>query len=346
MASPLAEIDWDNLESANLVTAMNLLELAYSERANMPYLVGYSNLGRRGRPDLNTFPWLNNSPLYGKDNWPMIWPKNHGFGNLPTYLSQTKIDNAIGTIVPGNGFYYRDYEQDTAQLFLDHNITEWPVMDIINPTDVKKWYDIITSLKKIGVEYTLQSGVRYIESYAEGIMNYPPTFPQYGEVWYDVTPPKSQLPTDWALLYAGPQSKQLVSHGSPYFDQPLKARISMTSGRYIIINTKGYSRFDNSDYVATGLTGVPESEAYGSYNYTQSGAVDYVHNLGSQSLEIRALDAVTRTALAGNVLERSINVPVLPEPIYAGSDIHFELDTFYGIYENWDVEGGFIYWTP
>ena len=349
MASPLAEIDWDNLGSANLVTAMNLLELAYSERANMPALVSAFRGGRGGWPDINLYPWLNNNPQYGKDDWPMLWASDDfDDRTLNAYLSQTKIDNALGTIVPGSGFSYSNYKQDEAQIFLDHAITAWPTMDIINPIDVKKWYDIITSLKKICVEYHYHSGNNYIESYAEGIMKQPINFPQYGQVWYEggPNPPQSQLPTDWALLFTGPQTKQVVSKLFPYFNQPLNAYIRMTASRYSIYNTKGYSRFSNADYVNTGLIGIPESIAYGSYNFYQNGAVDYVHGLGSQSLEIRQLGAVTRTALAGNILERSLAVPVMPEPTYSGSTIDFSLDTPYAIYENWDIEGGFIYYTP
>ncbi len=346
MASPLAEIDWDNLESANLVTAMNLLELAYSERTNMAYLVTGA-LPRRAKIDL--YPWLNNTPNYGRDDWPMIWSINSDFitSTLSLYLSQTKIDAALGTIVSGSGFRDNHYRLDEAQLFVDHGITEYPEMDIINPTDVKKWYDIITSLKKIKAEGAYHSGRNYIESYAEGIMRNPPVSPTYDQVWYGtIGPPVAQFTTDWALLYAGPQSKQSVSSYNTYFMQPLGAsiRINSTSDKRARI-TKGYSRFDNADYAATGLTGLPESQAYGSYNYYQSGAGTYDPGIGT-AYEIRELGAVTRSQLAGNVLERSIDVPDLNEPTFSSPYIDFTLDTLYSIYENWDVEGGFIYWTP
>ena len=45
--SPLSEINWDDLESQSLVTAMNLLQLAFAERVNMADLLGARGFATR-----------------------------------------------------------------------------------------------------------------------------------------------------------------------------------------------------------------------------------------------------------------------------------------------------------
>ena len=76
--SPLAEIDWDNLEGQSLITAVNLLQLAFSERVNMADLIGPFRFLGNNRRVLNMFPFLDNSPDVGKPTWPVMWGYTKG----------------------------------------------------------------------------------------------------------------------------------------------------------------------------------------------------------------------------------------------------------------------------
>jgi hypothetical protein len=368
--SPLSEINWDNLEGQSLITAMNLLQLAFSERVNVAANLGfYRHFGNSSRV-LRTFPFFDNSPDVGKPNWPAMWGRqvpNLGWDTaLANYLSITKLNNVLGTGILGLGFRYEDVQLDQDTLLTDVGIpltgnraTEYPRMDIINTENIKIWYDMITSLKYIFVDGA-RGGAgsngqsKFLSSYSEGIFKPDgdtefPNNPFVGQyfVSYDGVfgPPFSQLATDWPQIWTGPRTKRLISGSNPSF----KVRYDYQNGSSALVMAMNtYSRFDTSDFDAIGHSGEPQGiRTYGSFNGSPQGAAGqaWMASNGYDRYKIIQLPSATRTVLAGNQVERNIPIPPPTLPSHEPT-IDLSVTTNHGTYELWDAEGGFEFYSP
>ena len=366
-ASPLAEIDWDNLTSGgySLVTALNLLELAFAERMNVPTLTNCASTNT-SLVEVDRFPFQNNSPDYGLPTWPATWgvPINTlgGVGRLlRCYLSETKIAALLG----GTTYSQLAAVFDDATMFSDLGITEYPSLEIVNAVDVKIWYDIITSLKWIYSDYDVANGgntttTNYDSSFMAGIVENPDTDPiVYGDLVGNV-PPVSQFATDEAILFTGPTSKasatSLVTGVDYYRDQ---ASFGGPSGPPINITAtilKGYNRFDITPLVNTGHTGQPQDHrAYGAMNVLGGDVLggsdfsDYAAAYPFNNGEVHQFPTPTRTLVSGNIYEYGVsfaNPPTKPTGVRGSFTANFINAGGLSVFDLWDQEGGFIYYTP
>ncbi len=364
--SPLAEINWDNLEGQHLITAVNLLQLAFAERMNMAQLIGAFRIVN----NLNLYPFLDNSPRIGKKNWPVMWgssvPATNMRAILGNYLSETKLNNVLGTS-PNNGFRELNVRLDQDTLLTDLGVTltgnratEYPRMDIITTENVRFWYDLITSLKYILVDFAhggAGSNInnhRWLSSYAEGIsgdihieffdaitdLRYGPALPNPN--------PLVNLGPDWDGLWDNSvKVKQLIPNSQPAMKIRYES-FGISSQFADVTAIKTYSRFDTSDYDNTGLGGAPiDIRTYGSYGDQETStapATAWAESNGYFEDKIIQLPTAERNVIAGNIVERSIpfDVPSNPNVDFVSKTIL----TNHGTYENWDGEGGFQFYTP
>jgi hypothetical protein len=357
--SPLSEINWDNLEGQSLVTAVNLLQLAFAERVNMASLIGPFRFNGTNRRVLDMFPFFDNSPDVGKPNWPAMWgphvPRTNWNLVLASYLSQTKLNSILGTTFPIISLRDNQFTMDSDTLITDlgrpltGNIsTEYPRMDIINEENVKFWYDAITSLKHIMVDFSeggagSNSSSKFLSSWTEGIYT-----PARSEIFYGFGgpfPPFSQLPTDWSQIWTGPVSKQLVVASSPNWHVSYDY---ISSGAAAVRSMNTYSRFDISDFDLLGHGGEPkEVLSYGGYmlNGTGAEAQSWFSSNGITGNLILQFPNANRTVLAGSIIERNIplSTPSLPNH---DPTIDFNSRSAHWSFEDWDYDGGFEFFTP
>ena len=366
-ASPLAEIDWDNLQNENLITALNLLELAFSERMNIPLLTNCS-MGSSAFVEDDRFPFQNNSPDYGKTGWPAVWGGQifslGGAGRiLRAYLSETKIADLLG------GTTYSRFAPvfDDATMFADLGITEYPSLEVVNATDVKIWYDILTSLKWIYSSFDRDGTVNtettnYDSTHREGLVDETnaqgPAFPYmltYGDFPVG-SAPIGQFPTDEDLLFTGPSAKQSAAITSAYFHQAYQSTgiINNPPTRIQALIAKGYNRFDIADLVATGHTGQPQDfRAYGNMNITSNdfgvstAFADYETAYLYQDSVVAQFPTPTRVNTAGSIYEYEIPFAVPAAMPNAIGDFTADFNNRgCSTFDLWDQEDGFIYYTP
>jgi hypothetical protein len=169
MASPLAEIDWDNLQAADVPIAMRLLMLATQER----YIVGTTEWsGGEGGPYKNEYPlydpFVNSDPKYGRPNDVFANGSNLNVmidAMALGYRDETRLNEyAAGkvlTTTPASAteiVYLRlnspadDPVTYANRLFENAGIpgtdgSQYPDLTSGSPLEVKKWYDIITQFK-------------------------------------------------------------------------------------------------------------------------------------------------------------------------------------------------------
>jgi hypothetical protein len=291
--------------------------------------------------------WGSHVPAFG-------WDKA-----LSMYLSQTKLTSLLGTSYPALGLRNTDFTLDQDTLLTDLGVTltgnratEYPRMDIITTENVKFWYDLITSLKCIFVDSAFggagsDGNPNFLSSYSEGIYD---GAAFTSAVRYDgagspgFSEPFAQLPTDWAQLWAGPVSKALIVNSNPSwyvsYDYQASSRAQVRA-----INT--YSRFDSTDFDASGLTSSPkEVLCYGGYGANaKADGILWAASNGIVIDDVIQFPDATRTVLAGNMIERNIPISAPSLPTHT-PDIDFNLKTAHFTFENWDYSGGFEFYTP
>ncbi len=362
-ASPLAEIDWDNLTDGkqSLVTALNLLEKMFGERMNVPALINCS--GSVGTTFVNRYPFKSNSPDYGLATWPATWgPTIFTLGNIVRgYLSETKIAALLG------GTTYNRFAPvlDDATIFSDNGITAYPSLEIINAVDIKTWYDILSSMKWIYSDYDQGNGgsnttSNYDSSSMEGIVINPDTDPiVYNGIGGN--PPVSQFATDEALLFSGPTSKATataINTGVQYYHDAANFSGLVDSPPTTITSTilKGYNRFGITNLVNAGHTGQPqEFRSYGAMGVSSqdfSGRTtfsDYAASYPFNNGEVYQFGTPTRTNTTGNIYEYEVpfaTPPTKPTGTVGNFSATFINAGGLSIFENWDLENGFEFYTP
>lgn len=345
MPSPLEQIDWDNLAGENVALAYKLVQGLYAERVNIANLRGNSSTIASNITD--KYPFASNSPSFGKVDWPVTWGGAEGatmFRVPLNYVNETKLAAAIGTTGDtGNGFRILDMIWTEAEVFAEHGISDWPDMTIPVAANIKIWYDILTSFKRIVRMYATDTGIVGNSALgdATGILMSDGTEEHYGGAG---EPPMSQLPTDWGALWAGPTtvaggafpSKSLVIEFE-YFDTTETAEVRSFIQAYEI---------DNQDFVDSGFSGSPLStEAYGSFNYDGDTPFDDWASAIYDQDEILQMNDPVITDLGGNVDSYSIphDVPAQPPTT---EDIDGDVISQMAIVEDWDGDGGFEYYTP
>ncbi len=369
--SPLSEINWDDLEGQSLITAVNLLQLAFAERVNMADLLGARGFSPSDRGVLRQFPFADNFPITGKPTWPASWPfykPIRGWDQaLENYLSQTKLSAILNTTHTDiAALRFDDFSQDEDTLLTDLGIpltgnrnTEYPRMDIITTENVKFWYDAITSLKSIFVDQSIGGSgsnfnPKFLSSYSEGIyrpdgsVEFPKNhFIQQYDLYYGTIygPPFAQLPAEWANLWTGREAKQLITGSLPNW----RVKYDYTSAEQPILAAMNtYSRFDTSAFDLLGLSSLPSNiDCYGGY-MGGSNKVDGQAWLATNGIvpdKVIQFPDPSRDILAGNMVERNIPIPAPTLPV-DGPDIDFNTRTTHFSFENWDYDGGFEFYTP
>lgn len=366
--SPLAEIDWDNLTDGkqSLVTALNLLEKMYGERMNVPALT--NSVGNPSVTD--RFPFKSNSPDYGLAGWPAIWGADINFlPNIDSYLSETKIAALLGN----NNYSATQPMMSDSQMKADLGISEYPRMDIISADSVKTWYDILSKLKWIGSTYNQgesNSGSRFVESLRSGIIFNPINEPRVYNNSGNANPqfaPYAQYVTDEALVFNGPNIKEIVSQnvGNPQDPRAFFLQDQFDQGDFEMAATlaKGYSRFDITDLVNTGHIGQPtQHRCYGSMAVLVALSLgepwkDYHDNYIYQDRITYQFPTPTRTLVTGNIYEYEVPfaqpppMPTLTDMQDASFTASFSSKGIQNsggmhIFDLWDAEGGFEFYTP
>ena len=362
-ASPLAEIDWDNLTSGgySLVTALNLLEKMFAERMNVPTLINCASTNT-SLVEIDRFPFLSNSPDYGLLTWPATFgPPISALGGVGRigrcYLSETKIADLLG----GTTYSLFAPVVDDATIFSDHGITEYPALEIISAVEIKKWYDILSSLKWIYSGHSFDnggSGTFYNSGYRSGQIETPTN----GGIFYGALDPNplSQYDTDAALVWTGPTSKSVTNttgSGIGYYRVSYNGTGPVGNATRINAATaKGFNRYDLSTFVASGHAGSPQGfRAYGhmSVNGSTFGGggsgplEDYRDAFEFQNSIVYEFSNPTRTNITGNIFEYEItfNTPPPIPNITGGFSATFNSGGC-STFDLWDQEGGFEFYTP
>jgi len=399
MASPLADVDWDNLSSAELSTAIFLLCKATQERYNIGRLNFTGNyFNNPGDPHLYIFPSEDSTATQFNlnDGDPLEdWSQDVEDlfdGMIRFYVDTEKTDDQIGTTEGGTPDVktYADAADAPGtydnRLFEVTGYTSWPDLSVYAGAEVKKWYDMITTLKVINREYIQVAGSPVNDNYRIWVGEFDKDFTKFFVV-----------DEDGAQYYGGQtegEGGESTGNTTPFTD----------------FKTGNDNLFDNGDYTFTeGVdTGTPPTWyipyklnfgrlAGGNYwNWIRSARLtivgdwtDVESNLGvtgrpidyDESIDkIRgftetfptgedpntgtpaAEDVIYRRSIEsvivnGDEIEIEIDDQITPgtmptniTDIGTSEEIVIEVDIENGargrFYENWDGDGGFIYFTP
>jgi len=178
----------------------------------------------------------------------------------------------------------------------------------------------------------------------------------YGDIVGDM-PPVSQFATDEALLFTGPTAKATANLSAYYQDEAsFSGLVDSPPTRIEATILKGYNRYDITPLVNTGHTGQPQDfRSYGSMfisSVDHSGRTDftdyetaypYVNN------EVHQFPTPTRINTVGNIYEYEVpfaTPATKPTGVVGRFDATFVNAGGLSIFENWDLENGFTYYTP
>jgi len=188
-ASPLAQIDWTNLQSADLPLAIKLLATATQERFNIATvdrdggMRSVVTIGTLSLTDRRRFPYKTNTPLISMNEGDPIFDFTFTVGDLldkmiRLYADIEKWDTA-DTDSEGNADTYTLYgDADDPgtydnRLFEITGYTSYPDLSVYAAVEVKKWYDMLVVLKYIfrqsglrGDDYLIYNGVFDVEAEA------------------------------------------------------------------------------------------------------------------------------------------------------------------------------------
>ena len=274
--SPLAQIDWNNLEGADANTVMNLLQRAFNERL----VVARVNLG----VTVNTsrfFPFPDDNPTNSAfwGNTASLWRwTTWGGVNTPVmddlcrhYADMTYINANINTVIPvlGNFIDEDNINLTPTKVFNYIGITEWPRVRNPNKTALRQWYDILLLFTHVfmvendsGVQD--QVGGDHISYEFSGLYDTGFSTPSDRLYFESGTPDLADLATDWALLYSGPVAKTVYLSGSPINNTYVQAERNSTN--YDMIALRLYTTINNQDLTDTGYTRVPlETKCWGQW---------------------------------------------------------------------------------
>jgi len=364
--SPLAQVDWNNLEGEDAHTVMDLLQRAFNERMVV------SRINRDTDAQITQFyPFPDDNPTNSPD-WGITgtvstwhWTK-HQIGNflaiqrlVQNFADMTFINANINTVVNSIDNTADDLNLSESKVFAYIGITEWP--DVMNPnaTELKQWYDILCLLThvftctskftqgagvsgtKIKTEWSgiMQGGVYYSSIFSGSEVEF-----GGGSPW----PPLSQLATDWPSVYGGPNTRNTTPSNiarSLFFDP----RASLT--QYDVAATRQYLTINNQDLTDTGYTRVPkEVKCWGQWDINVTGDATntgtYLTDEDMVDLKLIEFPAVAERSAAEIAFYANEDAPSLPD---IADDIGFNAARDVRFFDNWnDPTGatGFQYYTP
>ncbi len=340
MATPLSEINWDNLEGHSMVTAINILQKTFSERSNVAQMTVDDG------PD-NQFPFANNTPDFGRAGGPyVVGTISLQDDTLVNFARpQSEIDSQLGQ----NSVSF-DPRVTKASFFANHGVADWPELFVANATDVKKLYDMVTSLKKIVFRASTNPDFNqdnYVGYQVEGLD---------GLTDYSIS--GNELAGAHSQIWSGPTTLHTPIGGG---DIPISIGYTQDSSDIENMTAlKGYQKFNRTELVASGFIGVSgEVVSYGGWSIradNQEG-IDWLASQGiDESQDEKALllpsvnVVVQQEVFEGDLLDTKtydieFDVPPRPSPWGVGktSGAHIVHQWYV---EDWDYEGGFEFYTP
>lgn len=346
--SPLAQVDWNNLDGEDSNTVMDLLQRAYNERLAVANTVNNDAISFFPFPDDNQ----QNNPDWGETGTASAWHwTNYQIGfqkairSMCTfYLDKDFITDNIDTVIPVLG--NTDLVLSEAKVWAKYGLTEWPRVMNPNTDELKLWYDILSEFTHIR-RVQEHSGVTTPDKVEfSGVLETGGFTPAVVKYRVGGTPPVSQIPSDWAQLYAGPEARATYSSSTSriYFMSSTTAL-----GIYDLTALKRWATYDISALDDAGYIRLPKDYvAYGQYEGgANGGAVGWLSDNGITINELVEFDTtVGRTV---DDLEITINNPSLTDPPDISTQPNLVVLQRFSFFENWnDNTGatGFQYYTP
>ena len=364
-ASPLADIDWDNLTGAESNLAMGLLQRAFNERL----VVARINSRQHDPEIINFYPFPDDNPTndatWGKTgtasawHWSLWKDRFAAFGGLAIsrlcyhYADIQYINANINTVIPAlQGQFSEDnLNLSPAKVFAYIGITDWPAMVNPNAIEIKQWYDILCLFTHVFTSDSAQgrgaiSGTLVKKEWSGIFAGTSGTgFPGTTTYIDGGSPSIPDLTTDWAQLYTGPRVRELMSNSEPINDTYVDASLSVSGILYDIIAARRYITINNQDLTDTGYTRVPkETVCWGQWE--TSGDATYLANNGIVDLKLISFSC-TSVRTAATVEYQATDAP-FSLPSFSGGD-EFRADKHMRFFDNWnDPTGatGFQFYTP
>ena len=399
MASPLADIDWTNLDSAELSTAVKLLCKATQERYNIARVEfdgGYFD--NPGDPQVFIFPSVDpTTPEYELNDGDPVEDFSTQVQNLLQdclrfYVDTDKVDAQIGTTEAGTIDIktYNDAADAPGtydnRLFEKTGYTSWPDLSVYAAAEVKKWYDMVTTLKVVWRTYVNTSGTPSNDNYRIWVGEFDKDFSKFyvvdedGAEYYggqtegeggeatSNTTPFTDFKTGNGNLFASGDftfTEGVDTGTPPEWDRPYKLNVGRLSGG----NYWNYIRAarltivgDWTDIEAnTGITGRPidyDESIDVIRTFTETFPTGEDPNTGTPAAEDviyrRSINSVTAVGDEEKIeIDDQITAGTMPTNITdigTSEEILINIRLENGIrgifYENWDDDGGFIYFTP
>ena len=340
--SPLAQIDWENLENHSLITAVNLLQHTFEERMKIASLINRNHL----LPTLTgSYPFRDIQGQIGNIGGPFIW-RNMFMGSENFTNFGAPRDDVMSEI---DAEAYAGHSMTQSRLFARHGVTEWPTFDTVNSTDIKKLYDMITDLKSIAIQDERQVDVNIHNALRQE--------------WQGATDPSFQTAPDTATynaLWTGPESKadagdNATSALTHFFYQGGGTLEQITAYKVFYV-------LNRQPLIDSGHLGVPQFvDAYGTIQsraFSTSGGIEagleaWLDDAGFPVTDDDKWEYFDTDVVATNgEVEYSSDIPP-PSPslppvggIGATSTVTLDRGRNLGLVEYWDYEGGFEFYTP
>lgn len=372
--SPLAQIDWNNLEGEDSNTVMNLLQRAFNERlvvSRINLSTGIGNTGFFPFPDGSP----TNTPTWGMPGTPSLWNWTNWPGQTNpvmdslcrNFADMTYINANLNTVIPKMGNYAQESNINLSKTkVLNYiGIADWPRVINPNATELKQWYDILklfthvfTVENSIGTSEGSKNAIggTFISSAFSGIYDdIGASEPRDRTYFQSGSPDLTDLSNDWAQLYAGPEAKTIFSNDTPVSGIYVQATRFATS--YDIIGLKLYFTINNQGLTDTGYTRTPlETKCWGQWVVNIDSAVTGVRDPVATAAYLAANNIVdleltefggSSVRSAAEVEYSSTDTP-LTLPIY-NDQISFNIKKIMKFFDNWnDPTGntGFEFYTP
>ena len=370
--SPLAQIDWNNLEGEDSNTVMNLLQRAFNERL----VVARINVGNTTTVD-NFFPFPDdnptNTPTWGTAGTPSLWRwTNWPETSSPTadqtmddlvrrYADMTYINANINTVIPklGNFNDEDNINLTPTKVFNYIGITEWPRVINPNATELKQWYDILKLLthtfmveNPTGVQNLF--GGDHISYAFSGIYDGGGSAPSDRIYFQSGSPDLTDLSNDWSQLYSGPEAKTVFTSGPP---SNIFVEATRFATQYEIIALRLYTTINNQDLTNTGYTRTPlETKCWGQWKVNIDSAVSGIRDpvataayLAANNIEsLKLVDFGATSTRSASQIEYSATDSPFTLPVY-NDEISFNASKIMKFFDNWnDPTGntGFQFYTP
>lgn len=373
-ASPLADVNWNDLTGADSNTVIHVLQSAFNERLVVAMTNTGLSVNQRNAID-NFFPFPDdnpsNTPDWGPIGTPSLWRWTNRSLNTDqimdrvcqAYADMTFINANINTVITdiefnngsqGGTIKETDLCLTPTKVFNYIGITEWPRVFNPNKTELKQWYDILKLLTHVYMAAAGSTGSikaisgSLVKSEWSGIFE--GTSEPFDKEYFDGgSPSLIQLASDWAQLYSGPRSReQLSTSAAPLNDTNVGAE--KVGSKYSVIAVRLYTVINNQDLTDTGYTRVPlETQCFGQW--------DLINNAGSETdayftsnglTDLKLIEFPASSARSASEVEVQADDAAFSLPSFSDG-VEFSAKKKMRFFDNWnDPTGatGFQFYTP